>query len=527
MKAFFKSVSSRLSKTPQGEIQILSDLHLEVGNQYSTYAFPVTAPLLLLAGDVGRLVDYDEYLAFLRRQVSRYENVFLVLGNHEFHGLSYEAGVGSAERMAEEPSVAGASYRDVQSKVSDFQRMGSWTAERHSRVHAQEVAWLRGQIAELAAQSNEHNFRRRVIIATHHAPCIRGTSSPEHVGSPLNCAFATELLDDGDDDDDDDGGNSWDDVGQTPQALRSPGLKPHKQILFISEAIRQGPDSALLTTTTHSLSEHHQFASAAQFFAHPSRFLYSAESLRHHPKNEHIPEVLILGASNVGKSSFLNALIGKPDAARVSAKPGKTTLMNAFAVGPPAKLARGLIPRGEKMPAHSLVVVDTPGYGFRSQASWGDAVLKYIGARKALRGAVLLIPSEKKISDQDRWLLRALAQANTRTMAVLTKADKSGGSWIETCSAMATNLRSELRSMERGVRNGWREGPGWNPTVFITSAGMDKVPKLGNGGGMGGVRAAILEMAGFNLQDKEVKKQDDTVAYTGAVVSFDDIKWKT
>lgn len=315
--------------------------------------------------------------------------------------------------------------------------------------------------------------------------------------------------------------------GITPKRSAPPNTKPHKEALFTSTLIRHSSNSNSphLTTTT-TKSQDAQISSAAAFFQQGFQFLYSAESLRHHPKNEHIPEILILGASNVGKSSFLNALVGKLDAARVSARPGKTTLMNAFAVGPLPKIPKGHVKQGEKLPRYSLVLVDTPGYGFKSQASWGDAVWKYIKARKMLRGAVVLISSEKKLMEQDKWLLRTLAEANTRTLVVLTKADKGGGSWTERCSDMAELLRGELRKISRSAGNGWREGSGWNPDIYITAAGMDRMPKLASGGGVGGVRTSILEMAGFDLQDKEVKKKDETITYGGPVVSFDDIKWK-
>jgi GTP-binding protein len=311
----------------------------------------------------------------------------------------------------------------------------------------------------------------------------------------------------------------------TPKRSAPPNTKPHKEALFTSTLIRHSPNSSHLTTTT-TKPQDAQISAAASFFQQNFQFLYSAESLRHHPKNEHIPEILILGASNVGKSSFLNALVGKLDAARVSARPGKTTLMNAFAVGPLPKIPKGHVKQGEKLPRYSLVLVDTPGYGFKSQASWGDAVWKYIKARKMLRGAVVLISSEKKLMEQDKWLLRTLAEANTRTLVVLTKADKGGGSWTDRCSEMAELLRGELRKISRSAGNGWKEGSGWNPDIYITAAGMDRMPKLASGGGVGGVRTSILEMAGFDLQDKEVKKKDETITYGGQVVSFDDIKWK-
>ncbi|KAL7785896.1 P-loop containing nucleoside triphosphate hydrolase protein [Trichoderma ceciliae] len=311
----------------------------------------------------------------------------------------------------------------------------------------------------------------------------------------------------------------------TPKRSAPPNTKPHKEALFTSTLIRHSQNNCLLTTAT-TKAQDDQIAAAATFFQQGFQFLYSAESLRHHPKNEHIPEIIILGASNVGKSSFINALVGKPDAARVSARPGKTTLMNAFGVGPLPKIPRGHVRQGEKLPRYSLVLVDTPGYGFKSQASWGDSVWKYIKARRMLRGAVVLLSSEKKLMEHDKWLLRTLAEANTRTLVVLTKADKGGGSWIERCSESANLLRGELRKMSRSVGNGWSEGSGWNPDIYITAAGMDRVPKLGSGGGVGGVRTNILEMAGFDLHDKEVKKKDETATYGGQVVSFDDIKWK-
>ncbi|KAL7941203.1 P-loop containing nucleoside triphosphate hydrolase protein [Trichoderma barbatum] len=314
-----------------------------------------------------------------------------------------------------------------------------------------------------------------------------------------------------------------------PKRSAPPNTKPHKETLFTSTLIRQTPLSSPIITTTTTKPQDAQIASAASFFQQGFQFLYSAEHLRHHPKNDHIPEIIILGASNVGKSSFLNALVGRPGAARVSARPGKTTLMNAFGLGPLPKIPRGLVRQGEKPPKYSLVLVDTPGYGFKSQASWGDAVWKYIKARKMLRGAVVLLSSEKKLMEQDKWLLRTLAEANTRTLVVLTKADKGGGSWSDRCGDMATLLREELRKMSQSVGNGWVEGSGWNPDIYVTAAGMDKMPKLGSGGGVGGVRTSILEMAGFDfdLQEKEVKKKDETVTYGGPVVSFDDIKWKT
>lgn len=81
----------------------MADVHIEIGQQYLTFDFDLTVPDLILAGDIGRLVDYDGYLSFLQRQIARYKHVFLVLGNHEFHGLSFRDDLARARALEKEP----------------------------------------------------------------------------------------------------------------------------------------------------------------------------------------------------------------------------------------------------------------------------------------------------------------------------------------------------------------------------------------------------------------------------------------
>jgi hypothetical protein len=145
----------------------------------------------------------------------------LMLGNHEFYGLDYQSGLGAARRLAEEPSLASGlvllqrarwddpdsdltilgctlwsaipetSYGIVEDKVNDFKRIDQWTAQQHSAVHKEEVAWLREQVKQVRSGP----AKRRLLIATHHAPCIEGTSRPEHVSNPWTPAFPTDLVD--------------------------------------------------------------------------------------------------------------------------------------------------------------------------------------------------------------------------------------------------------------------------------------------------------------------------------------------
>ncbi|KAM0545162.1 hypothetical protein ACHAPJ_011509 [Fusarium lateritium] len=302
-------------------------------------------------------------------------------------------------------------------------------------------------------------------------------------------------------------------------------MKPYQQILSQSESICFKQGSALPVDV--SKEDKPPLAAAEKFFEQGCQILYSAESFYHHAQNDHIPEIVVLGASNAGKSSFLNALTGGMEVAKVSHKPGKTTTMNAYGVGPRPKIARELIRKGDAPPKHSLILMDTPGYGFKSQEDWGKTILKYLNVRKMLRGAIVLIPADKKLQDTDRWMLRTLARSNTRTLVVITKADKPGEGWQDACHKLHTQIQDIIRDLKGQASASWREGSGRMLDVYATASKIAFVSRhLGNGGGIGGVRLAILEMAGFSLQQK-IEKQPETKAYSGPIVSFDDIVWKS
>ncbi|KAG1797907.1 uncharacterized protein BJ212DRAFT_1581989 [Suillus subaureus] len=80
-----------------------------------------------------------------------------------------------------------------------------------------------------------------------------------------------------------------------------------------------------------------------------------------------LPEVVVTGRANVGKSSLLNAVIGRRDLLFTSKKAGRTQTLNFFRVGsPPGR----------------LVVVDSPGYGARGRPEWGALFNHYLETRK-------------------------------------------------------------------------------------------------------------------------------------------------
>ncbi|HEY7479188.1 MAG TPA: ribosome biogenesis GTP-binding protein YihA/YsxC [Gemmatimonadales bacterium] len=123
-----------------------------------------------------------------------------------------------------------------------------------------------------------------------------------------------------------------------------------------------------------------------------------------------LPEVALIGRSNVGKSSLLNVLVGRPGLARVSATPGKTTLLNVF-----------------RLP--DFYLVDLPGYGFAragktARAGYRRLVTRYLGERSRLSGVVWLLDLRHQPSKDDLEIQRLLIESQRPVLAALTKSDK-------------------------------------------------------------------------------------------------------
>ena len=123
-----------------------------------------------------------------------------------------------------------------------------------------------------------------------------------------------------------------------------------------------------------------------------------------------LPEVALIGRSNVGKSSLLNALTGRRSLARVSATPGKTTLLNAF-----------------RLPTFYLV--DLPGYGFAragkaARAGYRRLIERYLLERPTLAGVVWLLDIRHDPSADDHAIQELLVRSGRPVLVALTKGDK-------------------------------------------------------------------------------------------------------
>lgn len=218
-------ISSKMSGAmprKKADFQVMSDLHLEVSNEYSTFSIPNAAPFLILAGDIGRLADYESFLVFIRAQCRQFSRVFWVLGNHEFYGLSRNEGLRRAACLEQEPDLFGrltvlnrtrVTLEDygitilgctlhsmippeaeevVRGRVKDFQRIENWTIASHNSEHSLDVAWLESQIKLI--RDDKSTSEHQILVITHHAPTVQESSSPFHIGNPWGSAFATDLL---------------------------------------------------------------------------------------------------------------------------------------------------------------------------------------------------------------------------------------------------------------------------------------------------------------------------------------------
>src|SRR5205085_12534722 len=128
-----------------------------------------------------------------------------------------------------------------------------------------------------------------------------------------------------------------------------------------------------------------------------------------------LPEVAFAGRSNVGKSSLLNALLGRKGLARVSYRPGRTQLLKCFRV---------------TTPGHGFMCVDLPGYGYAKvskavREQWGPMIETYLKGRPSLRGLVVLTDIRRGEMEEAN-LIQWAQGLGLQVVAVATKSDKLG-----------------------------------------------------------------------------------------------------
>jgi hypothetical protein len=229
---------SSLFSGPKTSFQILSDLHLDHESQYLTFHIPVSAPFLILAGNIGRLIDYEQYLSFLIRRCNLHEKVFLVLGALEFHGIGWMDGLQLAHKMEKDPVMKGrlevlyetrsdvpgtnvtllgctlwskipeSDTAAVLRKMPEFNEktgIQNWDIEKHNSEHKRDLWWLveearnsspspaGGALAPAATAGSKEE--RQIVMVTAFAPDLRECLEPWQVDAPWASAYGTNLLD--------------------------------------------------------------------------------------------------------------------------------------------------------------------------------------------------------------------------------------------------------------------------------------------------------------------------------------------
>lgn len=127
------------------------------------------------------------------------------------------------------------------------------------------------------------------------------------------------------------------------------------------------------------------------------------------------PEFLLVGRSNVGKSSFINSILSRKNLAYTSARPGKTQTLNFYGVN------------GE------FYLIDVPGYGYaavdkKTQAKFGMMIEEYLEKREELKRVFMLIDFRHKPMEDDLLMYNFLKYYNLPVTVIATKADKVTGS---------------------------------------------------------------------------------------------------
>lgn len=150
-------------------------------------------------------------------------------------------------------------------------------------------------------------------------------------------------------------------------------------------------------------------------------FVKTALTPDHYPKmgrmegGSDMPEIAVIGRSNVGKSSLLNYLFARRAMVKTSATPGKTQALNFFLVD------------------ESLLITDLPGYGYAQvpievRQSWGKRIQAYLDKREALKGFLFLLDIRREPNKDDRAFIEWARHVGKPMIVVLTKVDKVSAS---------------------------------------------------------------------------------------------------
>lgn len=140
------------------------------------------------------------------------------------------------------------------------------------------------------------------------------------------------------------------------------------------------------------------------------KFEISVMNKAQYPKNR-LPQIVLAGKSNVGKSSFVNCLVNRKSLARTSSAPGKTRQINFYNID------------------DKFYFVDLPGYGYSEmskaeQKKVGDSIETYLRNCKNINLVILLVDIRHAPSANDKMMMEYIKSTGNRYIVVTSKADK-------------------------------------------------------------------------------------------------------
>ena len=143
-----------------------------------------------------------------------------------------------------------------------------------------------------------------------------------------------------------------------------------------------------------------------------AEFITSAVSAAQYPKSRD-PHIAMIGKSNVGKSSLINAMTNRNKLARTSGRPGKTRLINFFWIN------------------DSFFLVDLPGYGFAKAAKsererWGAMMEEYLAEDSQLKGVILIVDIRHDPTAEDIQMAEWIRYYQVPVLVAVSKSDKLG-----------------------------------------------------------------------------------------------------
>ena len=140
------------------------------------------------------------------------------------------------------------------------------------------------------------------------------------------------------------------------------------------------------------------------------KFQISAVSPAQYPKDG-LPQIVLVGKSNVGKSSFINTVVNRKNLARTSSEPGKTRQINFYNMD------------------NSFYFVDLPGYGYskmskQEQVKVGQFIEQYLSQSKEIALIIFLIDIRHSPTENDKLMYRYIVDQQKPCVIIANKADK-------------------------------------------------------------------------------------------------------